>query len=130
MRRATIDDTTALAALENRLFPENGMNEKTLQNELEIGECWLIKSEKSENILGYCLVRRDGKLLDILRLGVVEEKRGRGMGAQLLEHVLKQGKITMLTVKRDNGVALKLYFKHGFKIVGYLASDNGWIMRR
>lgn len=119
-----------IADLENQLFPDNGMNEKTLQNELEIGECWVVEDKKGESILGYCLVRKDGDLLDILRLGVVKEHRGKGIGDSLLTHVLKQGRPTMLTVKRDNKSALRIYTKHGFRIVGHLSADSGWVMKK
>lgn len=130
MRKATIEDASTIAELEILLFPSNCMNERTISNEIAAGECWLVLDHQKENVWGYCLVRRDGELLDILRLGVVPEHQGQGIATLLLEKAIEAGQPTMLTVKKDNRRALKLYLRHGFRIVGQLASDNGWVMRR
>lgn len=130
MRQATASDTLDIAKLEMTLFPSNCMNEKTLKNELELGECWLVHDHQNEELWGYCLVRRDGELLDILRLGVIASRRNTGIATLLLEQVLKHNNPTILTVKKENKNALRLYLRHGFRIVGYLSSDMGWIMRR
>jgi [ribosomal protein S18]-alanine N-acetyltransferase len=130
MRRATLKDLPALVDLETQLFPGNNMNETTLQNELELGECWLATDVADTEIWGYCLVRRDGELLDLLRLGVLPNKRGMGVGSDLLNQVISGDDPVMLTVKKDNELAMKLYFRHGFHIVGHLASDAGWVMKR
>jgi ribosomal protein S18 acetylase RimI-like enzyme len=128
MRLATAADCLNLEEMEIKLFPDNCMNAHTLQNELELGVCWVYCFK--DDIWGYCLVRRDGDLLDILRLGVLREHRGIGVGELLLEKVLQENKPTMLTVKKDNTNALRLYMKHGFRIVGYLAGENGFVMKR
>lgn len=116
-----------MADLERLIFPDNCMNEKTLENELEIGKCYL--QEMAEGIAAYALVRQDAGILDILRFGVHPDYRRKGLGSKLLGMVLKEGKPTMLTVKRDNEHALDMYLRHGFAIVGYLAGDKGWVMR-
>jgi [ribosomal protein S18]-alanine N-acetyltransferase len=129
MRRAIKNDTIKLAELETLLFPDNSMNETTLANELELGECWLYTTPNDEEICGYVLVRRDGELLDILRLGVHPKRQRTGIGTALLEQVLSS-QPTMLTVKKANSPALKLYLRHGFRVVGVLANEGGWIMKR
>lgn len=127
MRRATKEDIPALVFLEAQLFPDNNLNETTLRNEFEIGECWVIEEE--DEVVGYSLSRTVDGLTDLLRLGVKETSQSHGYGSQLLERVLLDHSPVMLTVRKDNERAMKLYFRYGFRIVGSL-SDGGWVLRR
>jgi ribosomal protein S18 acetylase RimI-like enzyme len=36
----------------------------------------------------------------------------------------------MLTVRKDNHGAVRLYNQYGFEIVGHLQGDSGWVMKR
>lgn len=126
LRAATKQDLPELLALEEKLFP-NAMGERLLQHELTRGCGWLALVDGV--VAGYVLVRRDDDLLDITRLGVHEEFRGRGLGRELLEKVLKEHFDVMLTVKKDNVKAIRLYRTHGFTIVGHLIAAEAWVMR-
>lgn len=129
MRLATVEDSAPISILELTVFPENAMNETTLANEIEDGECWV--EEENGEIVGYILATAGEGLIDILRVGVDPTFRGVGIGQALLDKVLegKSGPI-MLTVKKDNENALKLYMKRGFRIVGVLQAEYGWVMKR
>lgn len=97
-----------------------------LARELDISRGFLIHSVKGR---GYVLFR-DAPLRDILRLGVEEKARGQGLGEVLLLTALLGAKDAMLTVKKSNVPALRLYLKHGFQIVGELPLHSNWMMRR
>lgn len=127
MRRAIQADAEHIAHLEAELFPDNNMNEVTISKELSVGLGWVAYDGI---LVGYLLAHRDGDLLDIIRLGVGPGYQGMGIGRSLLDQVLKQTGTAMLTVKKTNQVAMKLYLQRGFKIVGHLAGDTGWVMKR
>ena len=133
MRRATAEDALEIAELENLIFPDNSFNETTLAMEIEAGICWVYQT--GGHIQGYLLAKYDGKLLDILRLGVHPKYQDRGVGTRLLEASLRETGSLMLTVKKDNQKAMKLYHRYGFRIVGELAGEygdgpDGWVMKR
>lgn len=128
LRLATTDDVQALVNLEYVLFPENNFNEKTLQNEILQGTTWV--ATVGSTLLGYCLCRMwDKTLIDILRLGVVEEVRGCGIGTRLLQAALAHAPEAMLTVRKGNDPAIRLYRRHGFQITGTLPQCYAWVMR-
>ena len=127
MRHATIEDALELAELENVIFPENCFNEVTLAKEIEAGICWV--HQPGSCILGYLLARKDGNLLDVLRLGVHPEHQNTGIGTALLEESIREAESSMLTVKKVNLVAMRLYHRYGFRIVGEL-QEGGWVMKR
>lgn len=127
-RKATLEDAVALAELEAVCFPENNFNETTLANELVAGEGWLYFVDGQ--LVGYLLARHDADLTDITRVGVHPLHRNRGVGTALLEEALANSTAVMLTVRKDNTNALRLYIDHGFRIVGYLAEGTGWVLRR
>lgn len=114
LREATLEDLEVLVELEQLLFPENCLNEVSLEAELENNRTWMVGQE------GY-LMSRWGEIIDVLRLGVHPLYQGRGLGRLLLRTLLlKADRQVMLTVKEDNELALKLYLSEGFKVVGHL----------
>jgi [ribosomal protein S18]-alanine N-acetyltransferase len=120
------DDLPALLELETALFGgDNSLGEGLLRRELEIGFGWVIGTPA----YAYALVRADGPLIDLTRIGVLPAWQGNGLGPALLEKVLSLGKETMLTVRKDNRRALKIYMAHGFQIVSHHPTD-AWVMRR
>lgn len=124
MRRATPADGERISEIDLLLF-DNGFNERTIGIEIELGECWV----EGEPIIGYVLTRRDGTVTDITRLAVQADRQKEGVGERLLLVALTTPGPHMLTVKRDNMQALRLYKKNGFEIAGVLPSGS-WIMRR
>jgi len=128
IRDATEDDAEELEALEIELFRENCFNSATIARELEYG-FGLVAVDKQRGIIGYLLAAMDGNLVDVLRLGVVPEFRRRGLARQMLNMALGARPQAMLTVRRENRAAIKLYIDFGFYIAGELAS-TAWVMKR
>ena len=128
MRPVTPDDADELAKLDAVLFPENCLNEKTLAAEVALGFGWVI--ERNRQVIAYALVRDDGAVLDLIRLGVHPNHQGKGLGVLLLSKLLQHKRPTMLTVRDKNQGALRLYHRAGFDIVGRLQDndDSGWVM--
>ena len=125
IRRATTDDIDDIAGLEALLF-DNSMSPMMLTRELEVGQGFVIGTP----LEAYALVREDGELLDLTRLAVQPAHQGRGLGAALLEHIIHLGRPVMLTVKKDNARALRLYRSRGFEIAGHVTAASAWVLRR
>ena len=117
IREANASDIDRLVELENLLFP-NALNERRFELEMSLGACFVI----GRPAIAYALVRPDGPLLDLMRLGVLPTRSGEGLGRGLLGHVLSLGKPVVLTVLKDNARARRLYQLAGFKTVGVLPS--------
>jgi ribosomal protein S18 acetylase RimI-like enzyme len=126
VRVATFDDIPVLVDIEQRLFPLNAMNDTMLERELAVGGGLVVGTVPC----AYALLRDDGVRLDITRLGVVPEHQRKGFGELLLAHVVARGRRTMLTVAKSNRVALRLYLRHGFEVVGELTEAAAWLMER
>jgi len=103
-----------------------------LRQELRLGKGWLEErfSCPDKSVAGYILIRFDGDLMDITRLGVHPEEEGHGLGSRLLVRALEEGSTVILTVQKDNARAMRLYARHGFEIVAHLHSAQAWVMRR
>lgn len=127
MRAVTPTDIIELAKLEQELFEEH-LNEQTLLEEIQVGFGWLIEDETG--LKSYILVRDDSYIIDITRFGTRTPYQGEGYGSRLLAQVLSTSRAVMLTVDGANTVALRLYLKNGFKIVGRLPHDLSWVLRR
>jgi ribosomal protein S18 acetylase RimI-like enzyme len=124
-----LEDAMAVAALEAQLFPSNNLNETSIKLEIQTGEGWVVKEDGE--VVAYLLGRWGDGMFDVLRLGVIPECRGRKLGSRLLDHVLQRylPHPTILTVEKTNQLALDMYLKRGFKIVGEL-SGTSWVLRR
>lgn len=125
MRPATLDDIAEIVELEYLLFPENNFNEVTLANELVLGKGWVIYEQGQ--LIAYMLLRSDGEVTDITRLGVMPGHQRKGHGTLLLQEAIKTP--AMLTVHKNNVGALRLYLRHDFRIIGTLP-EGGWVMLR
>jgi ribosomal-protein-alanine N-acetyltransferase len=130
LREASEADIPELVDLEAKLF-DNAMSETVLRRELEVGKGFVWVGNMTPLVLGYALVREDGDLLDLTRLGVDPAEQGTGIGTLLLRRVLSEGRPVMLLVRKDNQRAFRLYRSHGFEIVGHVtAPAHAWVLRR
>lgn len=127
MRAVTYLDAAELAKLEHELFEEH-LTEEKLVLEIQAGFGWLIEDE--EDLKSYILVRDDCYILDITRFGTRTDYQGEGHGGRLLAQILRTPRSVMLTVSGENLVAMRMYLKNGFKIVGQLPHDLSWVLRR
>jgi len=120
--------TTALLAeieeLEGQLF-DNSFNATTIARELDSGaKLWVVEGPTC--LEGYMLLRTEGGVTDILRLGVRPLLQGRGVGSSLLGEAKSSFGRLMLCVRKTNTRAIQLYQRQGFVITGDLGVS--WVM--
>ena len=111
-------DVEVVSELDRAIFPLNGFSVRQLHAELRDG-VGLVASRGSD-IVGYCLLRRDGALTEVTRIAVATLSRGMGVGKSLLSNALLEanGGTVSLQVDKENANASLLYSKSGFRIVG------------
>jgi ribosomal protein S18 acetylase RimI-like enzyme len=128
IRLATSADLGLLSELENRLLP-SPMDVVQLEQELRHG----FGLVEGEPVYAYLLARVDGPFVDVTRLAVAPSMQRHGVGTRLLERIFLLGKVTLLTVRKNNQRALRLYRKLGFDVCGHVGKEGdfpSWIMQR
>ncbi len=125
MRRALPEDAEEIAELEMGLFPDTCFNSCTLKRIFEHSPCWVVDNGDDE-LKGYLLAQVEGDLIDILRVAVREEYRGRSLGFRLMIRAMVLAPRAALMVRKDNKPALRLYFNLGFQIAGEF--EDSWMM--
>ena len=79
--------------------------------------------------IGWLAWRGEPEVMYLDQLYVVEAERGRGTGTALLRGGLREAgdrPVELMVLK--NNPALRLYHRHGFRVVGDL--DHKWVVRR
>lgn len=124
MRESDVED---VSELDRAIFPLNGFSVRQIHAELRDGVG--LVARRGSDIVGYCLLRRDGTLTEVTRIAVATLARGMGVGKSLLSDALLEanGGTVSLQVDKENGAAFLLYSKSGFRIVG--ESGNTWVMQ-
>jgi ribosomal-protein-alanine N-acetyltransferase len=118
----TIDDLDEVMRIEEESFAipfTKGMFADLLSQEPFAGTIL----REGDSIAGYILYSRIIDEMEILSIAVAQEYRRRGVGAQLMEHVIDvarrhEVRVISLDVRRTNEPAVALYEKFGFKPEG------------
>jgi ribosomal protein S18 acetylase RimI-like enzyme len=99
------------------------------------GRSWIVFAERADMLVGMCGAfqtddDRDRRSATIWGVFVDEQERGHGIGDALLTAIRAQlasaGILTAtLTVNREQTAAVRLYERHGFRIVGHEIATLG-----
>ena len=123
VRAATIADVDAVMVIERASFPTDAWSESAMREAFEGGDAFVV--EDAGEVIGYAaLLAPDGSGdADVLTIAVGEAHRGEGLGAALLEHMLRTASDrgatrVFLEVRADNPIAQHLYDSRGFRVVG------------
>ncbi|MEM3670119.1 MAG: GNAT family N-acetyltransferase [Thermoprotei archaeon] len=96
-------------------------------------------AEVNSRIAGYILIRRQGRMFEIVSIAVKPENRRRGIGRLLFEEAFRRldgrGDGFRLAVREGNDAAKTLYVSLDFKVVGrvpryYCGEEDALIMER
>jgi ribosomal-protein-alanine N-acetyltransferase len=122
IRPASFADAAALAAIERSSFSDPWPLEGFREVFGMPGTVALVMTDRDQPI-GYFLAREILGTAEVLNLAVLPERRGRGLGAVLLDAGLaavraRGGSEVFLEVRASNGVAQALYAGRGFRTEG------------
>jgi [ribosomal protein S18]-alanine N-acetyltransferase len=113
------------AVFELEIETPSAWSRKQFMAELEqpTGIQFVVRRAGSEKILAFMCGRQIADEAEILKLGVAEGVRRKGIGSQLLDHTLKffkakGAKNCFLELRASNSAAGKLYEKKGFTAAG------------
>lgn len=129
VRRTQEADAEAIEELDGELFPEVCWNANTIKKEIKLGWGLVATTEKGK-VIGFLMIRLDGNLADIIRVGISKKHQHKGHGRALLRQAIEDlSSPMMLTVRRDNEAAKKLYLSEGFIPVAAAGEDAIILMR-
>lgn len=114
------EDILRISELETECFPKEPWSYRMLADSFENENFVGILCEENGEIAGYGGVTVGYDTADIDNIAVSERYRGCGMGAVLLEELVRVARERgaakiFLEVRVSNAVAMSLYLKHGFK---------------
>ena len=117
---------------------DNFWSYNILKQELENGKSKYFVAKQENEIVGFAGILLIIDQVNIMNIVVKKDKRNFGIGASLLEEIIRYSKIhnatsITLEVNEKNILAIKLYKKYGFKQVGlrrkyYNNEDNAILM--
>jgi ribosomal-protein-alanine N-acetyltransferase len=123
IRAATEGDVAAVMVIERASFPTDAWSEPAMRETLAAGDAFV--AEIDAEVVGYAAVLAPPGSgdADVLTIAVGAAARGRGIGADLLQHMLDRAsgrgaRRVFLEVRADNPVAQHLYTSRGFAPVG------------
>ena len=122
VRKATLSDIPAVAALERAEFPD-GADEGMLARLWETDGGVILAAEEGNDLLGYVWARFVLDEGEIGNIAVAPEHRRCGVGAALLGALFAESErrgaaVLQLEVRESNLAARRLYEKNGFETVG------------
>ena len=101
--------------------------EQTLKNfsaDLESGKSAIAVIEDNDSVIGFCKTDIDGEYGVIEYLVVLEEQRGKGYGAELMDWAMSRfrasGASTIDVKVADGNNAVTLYEKYGFRMNAHI----------
>lgn len=120
LRAWKYEDIFAIAELEKQYFAGEAWNYRMLAESFESDNFIGVICEDEGRIAGYGCITVNYDTADIDNIAVIEECRGNGFAAAMLEELVRSAgergaKKVFLEVRVSNVAAMKLYLAHGFK---------------
>jgi ribosomal-protein-alanine N-acetyltransferase len=112
-----------LSRLHRLCFPDDPWDGASCGGILAMPGCFGVLAWEDAAPVGFAVVLDTGGECEILSLGVVPDRRRRGIGAALLAAVAREARrrgapALLLEVAEDNAAAAALYAAHGFVAIG------------
>lgn len=115
IKKTSFEDLSAIEYLEKLCFPNENWNLAQITSHHTIHNSLLFLSDSNEPV-GYLLYSETSFEFEILRLGVLSQRRREGIGEMLLDYLeeLAMKREIILEVSCENFPAIELYKKKGF----------------
>lgn len=125
IREAHPTDITDLAALEEQAFASDRLSRRRLAALARSPTARLLVAHRDGELAGYALLltRRNSRAARLYSLAVAPGSAGHGLGSRLLTAAeaaaLERGAESLrLEVRTDNAPAIRLYERHGYRLIG------------
>jgi [ribosomal protein S18]-alanine N-acetyltransferase len=139
--RATNEDLSALARLEQDVFGPDAWTEQLLADELVApGRVVLVAMDDIGALVGYATLLVVGDTSDLLRIAVARARQRRGVATELLDHAMRSARAegahhVLLEVSAENAAAVEFYRAHQFRTVDrrtayYRDGSDALVMQR
>lgn len=130
--KATLDDIAEIIRLEQECFSEP-WSERILRDGLcDLKYLFLLLRDDGGNAIGYLIGWVVAGEVELARVGITPEARGRGLSRRLLDEALQTwrssgAEIVFLEVRASNEPARRLYVSRGFEVISKRAKyyDDG-----
>lgn len=138
IRKMTESDIPKVCHLDSKAFSDP-WNDASFKDELKKDYAFYFVYEDNGEIIGYAGIWCIFETAELIRIGVLPDYEGRGIGTQLMAEIEDAAKSNacermMLEVRRGNEVARRLYEKNGFSEIsvrkGYYNGEDAIIMER
>ncbi len=138
IRKMTKGDIPSVCHLDSEAFSDF-WNDASFKDELEKDYAFYFVYEDNGEIIGYAGIWCIFETAELIRIGVLPEYQGKGIGARLMAEIeiaakSKACERMMLEVRRGNKTARRLYEKNGFSEIsvrkGYYNGEDAIIMER
>lgn len=105
--------------LEKRCFSTNYFNEREIEEMYENDRYSFWGVWCGGSLAGYLITYDSVDIYEVIKVGVDDEYRGRGLGGSLIEKAFESMETDlMLEVRESNKSAIRLYKKLGFRKIG------------
>jgi ribosomal-protein-alanine N-acetyltransferase len=123
LRPMRLGDLTAVLALEDELFAPDTWTAAMFRDELARTDTrWYLVAADDDAVVGYGGLIAYSDEAHIATIGVTAKRQGEGIGARLLDELLREADrrspVVLLEVRADNERAQELYRRRGFTEIG------------
>lgn len=120
LRAWKYEDILRISEMEKECFPDEPWSYRALVSSFAGDNFYGVVAEEDGEIIGYGGMTFAGDDADIDNVAVSEVYRGGGVGGEIIENLLAEGKArgvkrVFLEVRVSNSTAMGLYLRHGFK---------------
>ncbi|MDP0492936.1 MAG: GNAT family N-acetyltransferase [Fusobacterium sp. JB021] len=112
------EDTEKLYEIEKKIFKEESYSFKQIEELffLENYSCFFLIDHSG--IKGYIIIFDNSEDIEVMKIGVLESQRNKGLGKKIITNIKKIGKNIFLEVRETNFSAISFYKENDFKIIG------------
>ncbi|MFA6708861.1 MAG: ribosomal protein S18-alanine N-acetyltransferase [Fusobacterium sp.] len=112
------DDTNKLFYIEKKIFKNEAYSLKQIEEIIFMKNYTSYFIKEKDIISGYIIVFDNSETFEIMKIGVLEEKRKMGIGEKLINKIKEKEKNIFLEVRENNISAISFYEANGFKKIG------------
>lgn len=112
------DDVNKLFYIEKKIFKNEAYSLKQIEEIIFMENYTSYFIKEKDIISGYIIIFDNSEAFEIMKIGVLEEKRKTGIGEKLINKIKEKEKNIFLEVRESNISAVSFYLENNFKKVG------------